>query len=49
MIDSRGPVGVGDLGHAVLPVVLARAAHHEQIAVAEPQELRRDRRLAGAP
>ena len=31
----RGPCTTRDLGHRVLPVVLAGAAHHEQVAVAE--------------
>ena len=35
MIADRGPCACGHLRHAVLPVVLAGAAHHEQVAVAE--------------
>ena len=40
MIDSRGPAS-GNLGHAMLPVVLAGTAHHEEVAVTEVPRPRR--------
>ena len=48
-VRDRDPrLGVADLGHGVLPVVLAGAAHHEQVAAAEVERQRRARRRAGA-
>ena len=49
-VRDRDPrLGVADLGDGVLPVVLAGAAHHEQVAAAEVERQRPARPAAPGP